>query len=121
MNLIVDSNIVLHVLAGNEQLESLLDNTTIHIPFIVEIELLSHPNIRSRELGLIKSFINDSIQIPYSEKIKEFVIELRRESKVRIPDAFVAASSLLTDFPLVTADKGFSRIKNLNLLEFTLD
>ncbi|MEO9885193.1 MAG: type II toxin-antitoxin system VapC family toxin [Balneola sp.] len=121
MNLIVDTNIVFYLLAGNKKIESLLNETTVHIPFIVEIELLSHPSIAQKELELIRSFIKDSIQIPYSDSLKELVIKIRRESKVKIPDAFIAASSLMTDFPLITADSDFKSINNLNLLEFELD
>jgi len=87
MNLIVDTNIVFYLLAGNKKIESLLNETTVHIPFIVEIELLSHPSIAQKELELIRSFIKDSIQIPYSDSLKELVIKIRRESKVKIPDA----------------------------------
>lgn len=121
MNLIVDTNIVFYLLGGNEKIKNLLHKATIHIPFIVEIELLSHPSISQNEQNLIRSFISDSIQIPYSDSLKEFVIKIRRESKVKIPDAFIAASSLITDFPLITADSDFKKIDTLNLIEFELD
>jgi len=120
MNLIVDNNIVFYLLGGNRRIKSLLNKTTVHIPFIVEIELLSHPKIKTEELKLIRSFINDSIRIPYSDQLKESVIEVRKSSKIKIPDAFVAASSLITNYTLVSADTDFRKVEDLNFIEFNL-
>lgn len=43
-------------------------------------------------------------------------MEVKRISKVILPDAIIAASSQYLGLPLVTADKGFTRITDIDLL-----
>ena len=49
-------------------------------------------------------------------KIKEQTIELRKKHSIKLPDAIIAATSLVYGLPLVTADKGFSKIDELDLI-----
>jgi predicted nucleic acid-binding protein len=41
---------------------------------------------------------------------------LRKNYTLRLPDAIVAASALSFEVPLVTADKVFSKVKELDLI-----
>lgn len=50
------------------------------------------------------------------QKIKEQVIELRKKYTIKLPDAIIAATSIIYSIPLVTADKGFSKIEELDLI-----
>ena len=54
--------------------------------------------------------------ISLAHKIKNKAIELKRHSKIAIPDALIAATAIEEKLTLVTADKGFKRIKELSLL-----
>ena len=46
----------------------------------------------------------------------EQTIQLKKKYSIKLPDAIIAASCLVYDIPLVTADKGFSKIKELDLV-----
>jgi predicted nucleic acid-binding protein len=41
---------------------------------------------------------------------------LKRKYHIKLPDAVIAATCLVFDIPLVTADKGFSKISELDLI-----
>ncbi|MDD6487265.1 MAG: PIN domain-containing protein [Spirochaetales bacterium] len=47
--------------------------------------------------------------------MKDKTIEIRKKYKTKLPDAIVAASSIVNDIPLITADKGFRQITELKL------
>jgi hypothetical protein len=60
--------------------------------------------------------LNDCFQIEWNTKIKEQTIQLKRKYSIKLPDAIIAASCLVYEIPLVTADKGFSKIDELDLV-----
>jgi predicted nucleic acid-binding protein len=54
--------------------------------------------------------------VQFYEEIKNLTIEIRRESKIRLPDSIGAATSVFLNMTLVTADKGFKNLKSGNTL-----
>ena len=82
---------------------------------ISELELLSFSGITSEEENNIKSFLLDCNEISLTDEIKEKTIEIRKKYKTKLPDAIVAASAIVNNLPLITADKGFNQIEELNL------
>ena len=57
----------------------------------------------------------DCNEISLTDEIKEKTIEIRKKYKIKLPDAIVAASAIVNNLPLITADKGFNQIEELNL------
>ena len=51
----------------------------------------------------------------FSQPIKERTILLRRKYGTKLPDSIVAATAIECELPLVTADKGFKKIEELDL------
>lgn len=43
-------------------------------------------------------------------------IGLRKKYTLRLPDSIIAASALVFEVPLVTADRGFSKIEESDLI-----
>ena len=115
-NVLVDTNICLYLLSGNETIAEILDGNSIFISFITQLELLSFPTISDTDTLKIQDFIDDCIVIDLNEDIKEFVIHLRKKYKIKLPDSIIAATSEYFDIPIITADKGFKKIVELNIL-----
>ena len=44
------------------------------------------------------------------------MIKLRRKYKIKLPDSIIAATSEYFNLPIITADKGFNKIEELNIL-----
>ena len=73
-NILIDTNIVLYLLDGDETIAAILDGQNIYISEITELELLGFPNISDGEIEIIENLINDFIVVQLNSKIKELTI-----------------------------------------------
>ena len=117
-NILVDTNLIILGIGGNEQVRELLEDHSLFISVITEIELLSIPFQRTQEDRLMREFISNCFIVDLDSEIKIQTIQLRKGQKIKIPDAIIAASSIVKKLPLFTADKGFSKIPALDIVLF---
>lgn len=115
---LLDTNTVLYILGGDEALAQLLHNEQLHISIITEMELLSYKNITVRERQQIKNFLADFVIVNINEAIKEQAIEIKKRSHLKLPDSIIAATAIELDIPLVTSDRQFKTLTDLNLLYY---
>lgn len=115
IDFIADTNFLIYVHEGNELTIPFLEYN-FGISFISEVELLGFKNIDISQEAKLKELIKDCFNIEWNSKIKEKTIELRKRYSIKLPDAIIAATSLVYGIPLVTADKGFSRLEDLDLI-----
>ena len=45
-------------------------------------------------------------------------IAIKKQQKIKIPDAIIAATAIINDLPLLTSDKAFGKIKDLQCIVF---
>lgn len=114
----IDTNIALYLLAGSTTLATLLDGNEVHLSFVSELELLGYRNIKKKEHDTIKSFLNDCRITDINEDIKILTIALRKKYQLKLPDAIIASTAIYLDLPLLTADKQFKHVKELELILF---
>jgi predicted nucleic acid-binding protein len=117
-NVLVDTNLIILGIAGNEQVRGLLEGHSLFISVITEIELLSITFQKVLEERLMRDFISNCFVIYLDGEIKRQTIQLRKSHKIKIPDAIIVASSIVKKLPLFTADKGFSKIPSLDIVLF---
>ena len=115
IDFIADTNFLIYVHEGNKIVEPFLEYN-FGISFISEVELLGFQGLSTSEEIKLKELINDCFQIEWNTKIKDKTIQLKRKYNIKLPDAIIAATSLVYDLPLVTADKAFSKIEELDLV-----
>lgn len=84
--------------------------------FISQLELLGFRGITHRQQHEISRFISDCIVIDINDEIKREVIELRKSSKLKLPDAIVLATARFLSLPLLTADFDFGYISSPEIL-----
>lgn len=103
----------------------LLDENSIVLPFasdiwafsyITEIELLSKKNLSENEDRLIKQMLDTCYKVDHSQTITDLAIQLKRTNNIKLPDAIIAASALMLNLPLITADKGFVNVKGIDCI-----
>lgn len=109
-----DTNALIYLLSGDSCMKSYLANY-IGLSVISEIELLSFPGITSFEEQQIRFFIKDCTVLFLTENVKNKTIALRRSYKIKLPDAIIAATAIENNLQLITADKGFKQIAELDL------
>ena len=114
-NYVVDSNIILYILEGNASLYPYLD-AAYFISVISEIELLGWHKIQPSGVKNIQRILNNCTHIELLPAIKNIAIEMKQYHKIKLPDAIIAATAIHLNLPLLTADRGFEKIKNLNVL-----
>ena len=86
------------------------------VSIVTEIEILGVKEMKETEIKIRETVIEYCQVIPISNSIKKKAIELKRKIKIAVPDALIAATAIEGGFTLVTADKGFKRIKELSLI-----
>ena len=114
IDFVADTNALIYLLNGNSCMLPFL-NKSLAFSVISEMELLSFSGITEAEENNIKALLEDCEEISLLKDVKEKAIELRKKYKTKLPDAIVAASAIVNKLPLITADKGFNQIQELNL------
>lgn len=114
--LLVDTNIILYLLSGNEPVLEILDGTDVYISFITELELLGFKGLTASEKKKISLILNDLIIVDINSEIKQKTISIRSESNLKLPDCNIAATSCFLNLTLFTADREFKNVNNLSLL-----
>lgn len=110
--LLVDTNVLIHHINGDERFEKILQGRIIHISFITEVELLSFPGYTATERAQTKAWLEEFIISGAEDWIKSIAIDLRTRYRLRLADAFVAATAVHWNMPLMTEDKHFRRLKD---------
>ncbi len=114
-NLLVDTNIIVYALKGLAHVKPYFD-TEPFISVITEMEILGVKEISETEINIRETAIEFCSSIPFTNKIKNKAILIKRQIKIPLPDAIIAATAIEEGLILVTADKGFKRIKDLQLI-----
>ena|ERR1700748_1624740 len=112
---VADTNFLISVHEGKSIVESFLDNAPV-ISVISEIELLGWPKLNENEIIELRSLIDDCILIDLNSDIKRLAITIRQQIKIKTPDAIIAATARYLNLPLITSDKGFKNVPDLELI-----
>ncbi|MCL1930548.1 MAG: type II toxin-antitoxin system VapC family toxin [Treponema sp.] len=114
-SILFDTCAVLKLLDEQYDLPSLginVDEAQFFTSVIVRMELLSKKQMTDNEERGIQKFLGDLMVIPLNEAIEQKAIELRRSTKLKLPDSIVAATSIVLDAILLTDDE---HLLNLSL------
>jgi predicted nucleic acid-binding protein len=115
LSFLADTNFLISVHEGKQYVEPFLDGTVI-VSAISEIELLGWHKISHKEKQLLRALLDDCVIFELTSDIRKIAIEIRQKTKVKTPDAIIAATSKYLQIPLVTSDKGFKNIPDLELI-----
>jgi predicted nucleic acid-binding protein len=103
-----DTCVVIKLLDQQYDLPSLginVDEARFFTSVIVRMELLSKRQMTDNEERGILDFLDDLAVIPLNEDIEKKAFELRRSTKLKLPDSIVAATSIVLDAILLTDDE----------------
>ncbi|MEL3906288.1 MAG: PIN domain-containing protein, partial [Treponema sp.] len=77
---------------------------------------MSFSGISHQEQNNIKAFLSECPELQLTKEVKEKTIEIRKHYKTKLPDAIIAATAIVNQTSLITADKAFEQIEELNLV-----
>ena len=115
---LLDTNAVLYILNGDETLINYLFEKELYLSIISEMELLSYKNITEKEEQAIVAFLTEFVIITINEKIKLSAIKIKETTIMKLPDSIIAATAISLNLPLLTSDRQFTTVKNLNLVYY---
>ena len=113
---LIDTNILIYIMQGNPEVKYFANEEVLAVSYITEMEALGKYHISASEKQIISGFINRCHIIEMNSKIKSLAIDIKQQTRIKLPDAIVAATAMEYNLLLVTADKDFEKISNLNLL-----
>jgi hypothetical protein len=109
---LADTNAVLYLLSGNACMAPYLGKR-LAVSVISVMELLSFPSIKPDEERIIRAFLEECEVLQISDFTTEQTIQIRKQHKVKLPDAIIAATARAYHLTLLTADIGMMKIKDL--------
>jgi predicted nucleic acid-binding protein len=112
---VLDTNIVLYLLSGSTTVAEIVDGAQTYVSFVTQLELLGYKGISKREQQKVKAFLADCTIVDITEEIKKNTIVIKQKYQIKLPDSIIAATAQFLDVPLLTADKGFSKLTDLNI------
>ena len=121
-NFLFDTNIFIYYLNAEPHVEELFSRdfqstNNIYYSVVTEIELLSFPRLNEEENRIIKGLLEKLLPISLTEVVKEKTIEIKKNFKIGIADAIIAASAIVLNASLITRDEpGFNKIKEIYLI-----
>lgn len=119
-SLLIDTNIALYLLHGDETIAELLSGRDVYISFITELELLGYQELTENEIPIIEDFLSNCIIVDLNQSIKHLTIQLKRQHKIKLPDAIIAATSSYINTPLISADSDFEKIAGLQFVKYEI-
>jgi len=118
---LLDSNVVIGYLAGRihapgmKAVSDIVDRAP-QISVVSQIEVLRFSDTRENE-AILAAFVGSSIIHPLSCAVVQLTIRLCKRSRIKLPDAIIAATAQIENLVLVTRNTGdFRNIPGLELL-----
>jgi len=118
---LIDTNAVIELIAGKlptsgeEWVENILITEDAYLSIINRIELLGF-NGPTQEMDALSNFVTSVTVLPLSDEIAEKSIWVRKQKKIRLPDAIIAATALVHSLGIISRNtKDFKDIEGLKV------
>ena len=122
MSYLLDTDFIINYFKGifkgdaRKFIDSVINDTTI-ISVITRMEILSWKSLNTKDEEIIKEFISDSTIFSLEESIINRTILLRKANRIKLPDAIIAATALVSNLTLTTRNiSDFKNIPGLKLI-----
>ena len=119
---LIDSNIIIDYFSGllpdtgQRLINSIVDKIP-SISVITKIEVLGF-NMAELHERLFIDFVNDSNVIELTDEIVNETIAIRKQHKIKLPDAIIAATAIAGQLILITRNVAdFKKLKILGLID----
>ena len=116
---LIDSNVIIDFCNGKlpNYGRKLLESVVPEISIITHIELFANKNISQPEYALLEKFITVAVIYPVNIDLVE-TIDVRKEYKLKLPDAIIAATALVYKLTLISHNLSyFKNIKGLHVID----
>jgi len=92
--------------------------STATVSAITEIELYCWKTSDEKDMDVLHNFINDALVIELERPIKLKTADIRKQHKIKLPDAIIAATAIVYDLTLITHNiSDFKNILDLQVID----
>lgn len=88
-----------------------------NLSVITAIEALSWITLDKSKEAILQTFIQDANILYITPDIVKECVSLRRNKKIKTPDAIIAATAIVHHLVLITSDKDFNAIAGLQVID----
>ncbi len=120
---LLDTNVAIYFLKnslpenGKSFLLTAIPANEVEISFITKIELLAYPSITPEEEMAAQTFLSFFNIITIDASIINKTIAIRKEVKIKLPDAIIAATALVNNLQLLSSNlQDFSKVEDLTII-----
>ncbi len=122
MEYLLDTNVIINFLEASlpenamSEMKIIVDNRP-QVSVITKMETLGFNFLSAFEQESMETFINYSEVKNINNEIVNKTIELRKQKKISLPDAIIAATAIVNNLVLITRNvKDFSHIEEIKIL-----
>lgn len=122
MEYLLDTNVIINFLEASlpenamSEMKIIVDNRP-QVSVITKMETLGFNFLSAFEQESMETFINYSEVKNINNEIVNKTIELRKQKKISLPDAIIAATAIVNNRVLITRNvKDFSHIEEIKIL-----
>ncbi|MEW6551056.1 MAG: type II toxin-antitoxin system VapC family toxin [Campylobacterota bacterium] len=98
---LLDTNTIIYALNDSFKFPSNIYLVSV----ITEIELLSYANLSDVDAKILKMALSNFQSVELTSDIKELTIQIRKQSKLKLPDSIIVSSAISENAILVTSDR----------------
>lgn len=121
VNYLLDTNALISFLQGNPALKYLQNFSSFAVSIVSVLEFLSFSKLEETDKELFFEFLEtiEVIEVKFSDlQLINIITELRKNSKIKLPDAIIAGTAISNNAVLLTNDKAFTKIPLLKIEAF---
>ncbi len=123
---LLDTNTIIYYLQAAlpdkamQQLHNIVDEQPL-VSIITKIELLGFNGASTEQQTITETFINAAVIFNLDDAVITQTIELRKQYRIKLPDAIIAATAIVYNLILITRNTGdFSKLSLLNYIDPSL-
>jgi predicted nucleic acid-binding protein len=117
---LVDTNTIIDYLENKLPIKSIeiIDTISIQLSVISRIEILAWRKASDAQLKILNDFISVSTVFNLDEGVILKSIEIRKNYRLKLPDAIIAATAVANDLKLITRNiKDFQSVDGLDCID----
>jgi predicted nucleic acid-binding protein len=115
---LLDTNVALYLLGG--RLAIPLPAGTYGVSIITEMELLAWPSLTKEEEKAVREFLSQVAICELTASIRARAVRLRKEHRLKLPDAVICATAIEFGVELWTNDATLGSVQGLACRAVTL-
>ncbi len=120
---LLDTNAIIALLQGNELLlQRLRDAEWVGISVISQLEFLVFPDLTDADQGYFNEFLQrvDVIGLTTEQvPLITTIVDLRRQYRLKLPDAIIVGTAIQYDAILISADKRLQQVGGTPIWDFS--